>query len=245
MKVIKYAASVALAIVGFNLVTVPALAQESAYADLDACTTGEQRRLAVKGAAIGLFSGLGGALLTGNKEKAGKAALLGAAGGLAAGWATAYYTAVDTCTKQNPNWITASSLVRDPGKSLAQVKKEHNYKANQGVLVHLQDVSVPVSVRPGERLAIDTTYDVLTPTDAEAPVVFERKLFVTTDGTEVEIQIPNEARIERTVEAGRSVEKLSFPVSAEAPAGAVYRVIMSASAGGKSPVTMTKNVTVS
>lgn len=224
---------------------MPALAQESAYADLDACTTGEQRRLAVKGAAIGLFSGLGGALLTGNKDKAVKAGLIGAAGGLAAGWATAYYTAVDTCTKQNPNWITASTLVRDPTKSLAEVKKQHNYKVNQGVLVHLQDVSLPASIKPGEQLAIDTTYDLLTPTDAEAPVVFERKLFVTTEGSEVEIKMPNEARIERTVEAGRSVEKFSVPVSAQAPAGTIYRVIMSASAGGKAPVTMTKNVTVS
>jgi hypothetical protein len=245
MKIGDYKKGVVLAVIGLNMVIAPVMAQESAYADLDACTTGEQRRLAFKGAAIGLFSGLGGALLTGNKDKAAKAALVGLAGGAAAGWATAYYTAFETCKKMNPGWITESSLVRDPTKSLAQVKKAHHYKAGDGVMVQLQDVAAPASVMPGEAIKIDTTYDLLTPTDAEAAVVFERKLFVTTEGTETEVVIPTQSRIERTVEAGRSVEKLSLPTSANAPAGTVYRVVMSASAAGKPPVSMSKNITVS
>lgn len=235
---------IALLAIGLNFYAVTALAQESAYADLNACTSGEQMRLAGKGAVMGLLGGLGGAFATGNKDKAAKAALIGAAAGGAAGWATAYYTAIDTCKKMNPSWIPESNLVRDPSKSYKQVKQEHNYRPNDGVLVKVQDINLPTSVRPGDAIPVDTVFDLMTPNDAEASVVIDRKLFVKTDGQESQLSFPANGAATRTVEAGRSHEKLSVPVPGNAISGAVYRVEMSASAGGKPPVTLSKSVTV-
>jgi hypothetical protein len=234
----------AILAIGLNFFSISAMAQESAYADLDACTKGEQMRLAGKGAVIGLLGGLGGAFASGNKDKAAKAALIGAAAGGAAGWATAYYTAIDTCKKMNPSWIPESSLVRDTSKSYAQVKKEHNYKPNDGILVKVQDINMPTSVRPGEGIAVDTVFDVMTPNDAETSVVLNRKLFVNAGGKEEQLAFPANGNATRTVEAGRNHEKLTVPVPPGAVSGAVYRVEMSASAGGKPPVTLSKSVTV-
>lgn len=219
-------------------------AQESAYADLDACTKGEQIRLTAKGAFTGLLAGFGGAMLTGNKDKAAKSALIGAAGGGAIGFATAYYTAIDTCRKINPTWITESELVRDPNKSYAQVKKENNYQPRDGVVLKLHDVVMQSNVRPGERVPIDATYDVMTPYDAETKVEFRRKLFVTVDGKESEMLFPQGGSTNRTVEAGRSTEKLMLPISSEATRGSSYRVEISAGAAGGKPVTSSKTVTI-
>ena len=141
MKSTKIVGRIITAVVAAQLISMPALAQESAYVDLDACTRGEQEKLTVKGAAAGMFAGFAGAMLTGKKDKAGKAALLGLAGGAAAGFATAYYTAIDTCKKQNPQWVTEANLVRDPSKSLKQVKVEHGYQpARDGIKVALKDI---------------------------------------------------------------------------------------------------------
>lgn len=234
----------ALLAIGLNFFAAGAMAQESAYADLDACTSGEQMRLIGKGAVMGLLGGLGGAFATGNKDKAAKAALVGAAVGGAAGWATAYYSAIDTCKKMNPSWIPESSLVRDSSKSYKQVKQEHNYKPNDGILVKVQDINMPTSVRPGQAIAVDTVFDVMTPNDAEASVIIDRKLFVQTGGKEEQMVFPVGGSATRTVEAGRNHEKLTVPVPSSASSGAVYRVEMSASAGGKPPVTLSKSVTV-
>ncbi|WP_313705966.1 hypothetical protein [Massilia sp.] len=224
--------------------SVGALAQESAYADLDACTKDEQIRLTAKGAAIGLVTGLGGALFSGKKDKALKAAAIGAAAGGVAGFATAYYTAIDNCNKKNPQWITESSLVRDPSKSYQQVKKEHGYQAREGIKVHLNDVKVPASVQPGERFAIDTIFDVMTPTDAETEVVFQRKLFVTTDGKEAEMPFPSASSATRVVEAGRSKETIQLPTPPDAAKGTTYRIEISAAAGGKPPTMLSRSVNV-
>lgn len=237
----RHAAIVALAFCGG---AGQAFAQESAYADLDACTRNEQVKLTAKGALTGALAGFGGAYLTGNKDKAKKAALAGLAGGGAIGFATAYYTAIDTCKKLNPTWVTESNLVRDPSKSYADVKKEHHYAAKQGIVLHLRDIAMQDQAKPGDKVAIDTIYDVLTPDGAETPVVFSRKLFVVADGTEKLVTFPMAATSTRTVEAGRSKESMVLPISAEMPAGTVYRVELSASAGGKAPVVMSKNVTV-
>lgn len=222
----------------------PAFAQESAYADLDACTRSEQIKSTAKGAAVGLFAGFATALLTGKNEDAKKAALIGAAGGAAIGFATAYYNAIDTCKKKNPNWITEANLVRDPSKSLKQVKDEHRYLPRNGVMVALQGIDASTQVRPGEPIALDTVYDLMTPDDAEASVVFERKLFVLTDGDETEVPFPQTGRFERTVQAGRSRESMVLPTPPDATPGTVYRVLMSAAAGGKAPVVLSKNITV-
>lgn len=245
MKSVKIVRRVLVAAIAVQVMSVPARAQESAYADLDACTQGEQAKLTVKGAAAGMFAGFAGAMLTGKKEKAGKAALLGMAGGAAAGFATAYYTAIDTCKKQNPQWITEANLVRDPSKSLKQVKAEHGYQpARDGVKVALKEIDSASTIKVGEPLSLNTYYDVMTPDDAEALVVFERKLFVTVDGQEAEVPFPQTGHFERKVEAGRSREPLVLQTLAEAKPGTVYRVTMSAAAGGKAPVTVSKSVTV-
>jgi len=235
---------VALLAIGLNFYAASAMAQESAYADLNACTKGEQMRLVGKGAVIGLLGGLGGAFATGKKDKAAKAALVGAAVGGAAGLATAYYTAIDTCKKMNPSWIPESRLVRDPSKSYKQVKQEHHYQARDGVLVKVQDIGMPTSVRPGEAVPIDAVLDIMTPDDAETSVVLERKLFVKTDGQETQVPFPAANNATRTVEAGRNHETLSMATSPDAAPGTVYRVEMTASAGGKPPVTLSKSVTV-
>jgi len=221
-----------------------ALAQESAYASLDACTKDEQIRLTAKGAALGMVTGLGGALFSGKKDKALKAGVIGAVAGGAAGFATAYYTAIDNCNKKNPQWITESSLVRDPSRNYKQVKKEHGYQANEGVKVHLNDVVVPASVQPGERFAIDTVFDLMTPTDAEAEVQFQRKLFVTTDGQEKEMPFPSASSATRVVEAGRSKETIQLPTPPDAIKGTTYRIEISAAAGGKPPAMLSRSVSV-
>lgn len=222
-----------------------ALAQESAYADLDACTKDEQIRLTAKGAAIGLVTGLGGALFSGKKDKTAlKAAAIGAAAGGVAGFATAYYTAIDNCNKKNPQWITESSLVRDPSKNYQQVKKEHGYQAREGVKVYLKEMLVPATVQPGERFAIDTIFDVMTPTDAETEVVFQRKLFVTADGKETEMPFPSASSATRVVEAGRSKETIQLPTPPDATKGTTYRIEISAAAGGKAPTMLSRSVSV-
>lgn len=220
------------------------VAQESAYTDLDACTKNEQLKLMAKGAIAGALAGFGGALFSGNRDKAGKAALIGAVGGGAIGFATAYYTAIDTCKKLNPSWVTESSLIRDPSKSYAQVTKENRYFANDGITLRLRDIQMPSETKPGDNVAIDTTYDVMTPDGAETPVVFSRKLYVVADGAEKLVPFPLAALATRTVEAGRNKESMTLPISAETKAGTVYRVELSAAAGDKSPVTMSKSVTV-
>lgn len=245
MKSTKIVGRIITAVVAAQLISMPALAQESAYVDLDACTRGEQEKLTVKGAAAGMFAGFAGAMLTGKKDKAGKAALLGLAGGAAAGFATAYYTAIDTCKKQNPQWVTEANLVRDPSKSLKQVKVEHGYQpARDGIKVALKDIESPSTIKVGEPLSLNTSYDVMTPDDAEALVVFDRKLFVTVEGQETEVPFPQTGHFERKVEAGRSHEPLVLQTPAEAKPGTVYRVMMSAAAGGKAPVTVSKSITV-
>lgn len=245
MNSTKIQRRIVIALLATQIISVPVLAQESAYADLDACTRGEQAKLTVKGAAAGMFAGFAGAMLTGNKENAKKAALLGLAGGAAAGFATAYYTAIDTCKKQNPQWVVEANLVRDPSKSLKQVKGEHGYQPKRdGIKVALKDIDSPSTIKVGEPLSLNTYYDVMTPDDAETLVVFERKLFVTVDGQETEVPFPQTGHFERKVEAGRSREPLVLQTLAEAKPGTVYRVMMSAAAGGKAPVTVSKSVTV-
>lgn len=245
MKSTKIVARTVVAVIAAQIISVPVLAQESAYADLDACTKGEQVKTTVKGAAVGMFAGLAGSMLAGKKEKAEKAALLGLVGGAAAGFATAYYTAIDTCKKQNPQWVTEASIVRDPSKSLEQVKVEHGYKPKRdGIKVALKDIDSASTIKVGEPLSLNTYYDVMTPDDAEALVVFERKLFVTVDGQETEVPFPQTGHFERKVEAGRSREPLVLQTLAEAKPGTVYRVMMSAAAGGKAPVTVSKSITV-
>lgn len=244
MRVTTHQARAVLFAVMTCVVSAGALAQESAYAELDACAKDEQIRLTAKGAALGMMTGLGGAMFAGKKDQALKAAAIGAVAGGTAGFATAYYTGIDNCKKKNPQWVTESNLVRDPSKSYQQVKKEHGYKSGDGVKLYLKDVAAPASVQPGERFAIDTVFDVLTPTDAETEVVFQRKLFVTTDGKESELIFPLASSATRIVEAGRSKETIQVPTPSNAAKGSSYRVEISAAAGGKPPAMLSRTINV-
>jgi hypothetical protein len=227
-----------------QLFTVNAVAQESAYADLDACTRSEQIKLTAKGALAGALAGFSGAFLTGNREKAGKAALAGALGGGAIGLATAFYTAIETCKKLNPGWITESTLVRDTGRTYAQVKKEHQYVPKQGVVLRMHDMTMSGETRPGSEVAIGTYYDVMTPDGAETPVVLSRKLYVIADGNEKAVPFPMAELATRTVEAGRNKESLNLPIPADAKPGTEYRVELSAAAGDQAATSLSRTVKV-
>jgi len=219
-------------------------AQESAYADLDACTKGEQIKLTAKGALTGALAGFGAAFLSGKKDDAAKAAVLGAAVGGAAGFATAYYNAIGTCYKANPSWKPESNIGRDQNKSYTQVNKENNYKPKEGIKVLTKQMEMATTVKPGTNLDINSTFDVMTPDGAETVVVIERKLFVIEDGKESPLNFPGTASESRTLEAGRNKDSVKLPIPAEAKAGSVYRVEFSAAASGKAPAIISKTVTV-
>lgn len=222
-----------------------ASAEESAYADLNACTKGEQIKLTAKGVAVGALTGFGAAFLSGKKDDALKATAIGAAVGGVAGFATAYYTAIDTCLKLNPSWVPESNIVRDPSKSYAQINKDNNYnKRKDGIKVLAKKLDMASSVKAGSNLDINSTFDVMTPDGAETAVVIERKLFAVVDGKETALPFPGKSSEERTVAAGRSNDSVKLPISSDAKAGTVYRVEFSVAADGKAPAVISKTVTV-
>lgn len=222
-------------------------AQESANAELDACVTDQQVRMAAKGALIGIAGGLGTNMFSNKKDKkdkALKAAVIGGVVGAAGGFATAYYTAFAKCTSKHPEWIVESNLVRDNNKSYKQVNQENRYNARDGIVVLLKKIDAPQSVQPGQRFPIDSTFDLMTPNGAETEVQFQRKLFVIADGQEAEMQFPLASTATRVVEAGRSHEVIHVPTPSDAPKGTMYRVEISALAGDKPAVVQSTTVTV-
>ena len=56
-------------------------------------------------------------------------------GGIA-GFATAYYTAVDTCFKKNPAWLPESDIQHT--KDYDKVKREIRYKPSQGIVTRTE-----------------------------------------------------------------------------------------------------------
>ena len=220
-------------------------AQESAYADLDACTKGEQIKLTAKGAITGALVGLGAAFLSGKKDDAAKSAVLGAAVGGAAGFATAYYNAIGTCYKLNPTWIPESNIVRDPNKSYMQVKKENNYKPKEeGIKVLAKKMDMATSVTAGAKLDINSTFDVMTPDGAETAIVVERKLFAVEADKETAVFFPGRPSDQRTMEPGRNNDIVKLQIPMDAKVGSVYRVEFSVAAEGKVPTVISKTVTV-
>lgn len=233
---------VAVLLLSFSTV---AFSQESAYADLDSCTKNEQLKNTMKGAAAGALTGFGAALLGGKKDKAGQAALIGAVAGGAVGFATAYYSAVDTCYKKNPSWIPESKLVRDPNKSYKDVVKEYNYKTKDGIKVQLKSVDVASTVKAGSSLPISVTVDVMTPDGAETPVVIEHKLFVIENGKENPLPFPNATVGKaRVMEAGRTNSVEQLPIPADSTVGTMYRLDVSVAAAGKTSDLVSRSFTV-
>jgi hypothetical protein len=225
-----------------------AFAQESAYADLNACTKNEQIKSTAKGAAIGALSGLGAAFLSGKKDNAGKAAFAGALVGGGVGFATAYYSAIDTCYKLNPSWMPESKLVRDPSKTYQQVNKENHYQPKEGVKVLVKQFDVAPTVKPGAKLPLNGTFDLMTPNGAETAVMIDRKLFVVEDGKETALPFPSGDKAQNgqstVVEAGRNVSNVQLPIGEDAKPGTVYRVDFSVAAAGKTPDVVSRSFTV-
>jgi gas vesicle protein len=239
LKCLRRAAT-ALAFVS-TLTPLQVAAQQSAYADLNECTKQEQIKLTAQGAALGALAGL----FTAKKdEDRGRNALAGAAVGGAAGFLTAYFTAVNTCFKLNPSWIPENQLVRDPGRSYDQVKSENRYTPNQGVRVAFKSLTAPRTARSGESLNIASVYDVMSPDGAEASIAVDRKLYNIVRGQATELSFPGKTNEQRTVEVGRvsEVVKLQLPNGIEA--GTVFKVLVSVSVVGQPPAVMVTTITV-
>ena len=221
-----------------------ALAQESAYKDLNDCTKSEQIKATMTGALSGALAGFGAAFLSGKSDKAGQAAALGGVAGGAIGFATAYYNAIGTCQKLNPSWIPESSLARDPAKSYAQVNAENRYRASDGIRMVIKSIDMPESARPGEQVDVNTTFDVMTPDGAETAVVLDRQLFAIVNGKETPVPFPARPIEERTVAAGRSIDSVRLPITSDAVAGTVYRVQFSVAPRSGAPNVMSKMIKV-
>ncbi len=220
-----------------------ASAQESVIEAQNACVRDEQVSSTVKGAGVGLITGLGAGLLSGKKDNAVKGAAIGAVVGGAAGFAMAYYTAIETCNKKNPSWIPESKLART--KDYEQVKKETKYKPSEGIKAQVRKIEMAASAKPGASVDINSTFIVLTPDGAETAVVLERKLFeVNEKGEVIPMPFPAKTSEERTVEPGEHQDNVKLPISADMKTGTTLRVEFSVTAGNKPASSESKTITV-
>ncbi|WOD18953.1 hypothetical protein [Paraburkholderia kirstenboschensis] len=243
----KMRAAVCVTVAGSVLFAVSGVnAQESANDDLNSCVRKEQIITTAKGAGIGALAGLGAMLVAHKKEDAGKAALVGAVAGGIAGYATAYYTAVDVCFKKNPSWIPESKLQRT--KDYDKVKKEIHYRAAQGTVTKVESVEVSDSVAPGRQAEVTSTFIVMTPKGDDAPVTIERKLFAVADvdGKETEVPFPADKNNGQqiTLEPGEQKDTVHIPISNDAKPGNKYRVQISVASGGNTPSVSSKDFSV-
>lgn len=227
---------------GLMYLSCSASAQESAYEDLNACVSGEQKMLTLKGAGAGALAGLTAGLFTKKKEDALIGAAVGAAAGGIAGFATAYYTAIDTCRKKNPNWIPESTIERT--KSFKQVKAEMKYKPTEGIRTKVRKVEMPATASAGSTVDVTSTFVVMTPDGAETPVVVERKLFVINDGKETALAFPQKNPDERTVEAGENKDVTRLTIAPETKPGTAYRVEFGVASGTSQPSTVSSTISV-
>lgn len=242
IKSIRQSSTVAL-IALMCLTSAATRAQESANAELDQCAKDEQIALTAKGAGIGAIAGLGSALFSGgNKEDALKKATAGAVVGGAAGFATAYFTAIATCYKKNPSWIPESNIERT--KDYARVKKETKYQPKEGIKAAATRLDMPASAKAGTTLNLASTFYVLTPNGAEAPVTLERKLFAIVEGQETALTYTGKGSEERTIEPGEHKDTGHVPIPANAKTGTQYRYEFSVIAGGQPASVVKKTVSV-
>jgi hypothetical protein len=219
-------------------------AQESANDDLNSCVKKEQIVTTAKGAGLGALAGLGAMLVAHKKEDAGKAALIGAVAGGVAGFATAYFTAVDTCFKKNPSWIPESKLQRT--KDYDKVKREIHYRASQGTVTKVESVRVADTVAAGSQAEITSTFIVMTPKGDDAPVTIERKLFsVSDDSKESPVPFPGHTDSQQiTLEPGEQQDVVHLPISGDQKPGSKYHVQVSVASGGHAPATSDAYFTV-
>ncbi|CAN0621682.1 conserved membrane protein of unknown function [Burkholderia multivorans] len=220
-----------------------AYAQESANDDLNSCVRKEQIVTTAKGAGIGALTGLAAMLVSNKKDDAVKGALIGAAVGGAAGFATAYYTAIGTCYQKNPSWIPESEIQRT--KSYDKVKKSIRYKPSQGIITRAGTVDVTGPVKAEGQAVVNSTFILMTPDGAEAPVTIERKLYIVgDDGKETLVQFPGHASEQRTFEPGEQRDTVRIPIPHDAKAGNAYRIEFSVAADGKPASVASQKFTV-
>ena len=210
-------------------------AQESVNAALDSCVNKERVKSTLKGALAGAVLGFAKAKVEDNagKDSTGKSMLTGAAIGGAAGFVTAHFQAVGKCYGKNPAWVPESKVERSADYD--SLRKQWNYKAEDGIVAKTMQVSLPASVKPGSKLDLASNFGVLTPDGAEADVVIERRLFAVLDGKEFEVHVGAKAHEQRKLEVGSVVDRFQLPIPTEMPAGTAFRYVFSVNAAGQPP----------
>ena len=226
---IRGATGVAI-VCGLLFVASGVQAQESADAALNSCVKKEQVLSTAKGVGLGAIAGIGAMFAVHKTQDAGKAALIGAVAGGIAGFATAYYTAVDTCFKKNPAWIPESKLERT--KDFDSVKHQIGYRADQGPLTKVRSVRVSAPVTPGGQAEVTSDFIVMNPHGDDAPITIQRKLFVDTDGKETELAFPGGGSQQITVEPGEQRNVVHIPIPQDAKPGSDYRIEVGVSTEG-------------
>lgn len=226
---------------------LPAQAQQSANAELDACIQGEQRSKARKGAVLGFLGGLVGGVSSSHQGSGGGGGVgvqigLGTAGGGALGLTVAYYTAVETCLREHPQWIPASRLVRDAdyGNTVAR----HAYDPAQGPRAQALGIEGPSEVAPGSELALQGRLLLLTPQGEEARVEIERRFFVRADGEEKELRYLGHTQELRVLSPGEHLDGARLPIPKELPAGVEFRYQLVVRLAGQEPSAAVHTVTL-
>ncbi|WP_157187678.1 glycine zipper family protein [Paraburkholderia dioscoreae] len=227
---------------GLLFVGFSANAQESANDDLNSCVKHEQIVSTAKGVGIGALTGLTAMLVSHKKDDAVKGALIGAAVGGVAGFATAYYTAVNTCFKKNPAWLPESDIQRT--KDYDNVKRAIKYKPAQGIITRAESVEVGGTVKADGQANVSSSFILMTPDGAEAPVTIERKLYSVSDDKETEVPFPGRTSEQHTFEPGEQKDTVHIPIPHDAKAGSVYRVQFSVAAADRPPSVASQTFTV-
>lgn len=229
---------------GTLILSTGAYAQESANDDLNSCVRKEQVLATAKGAGIGALTGFAAMLVSNKKDDAVKGAVIGAAVGGIAGFAKAYYTAIDTCFKKNPSWVPESNIQHT--RSFDKVKKDLKYKASQGVVAKAGTVTVDEPVKADGQAVVNSSFALMTPDGAERQVSIERKLYVIgDDGKETLVPFPGRTTEERTFEAGEQTDTVHIPIPHDAKGGSAYRVEFSVAADNKPASVASQKFTVS
>ncbi|WLE62628.1 glycine zipper family protein [Burkholderia plantarii] len=227
---------------GLLLSSSGALAQESANGDLNSCVKKEQVLTTVKGVGIGALAGVSAMFIAHKSQDAGKAALIGAVAGGIAGFATAYYTAVDTCFKKNPSWLPESDIQRT--RDYDNVRNAIHYKKSQGVVTRVESVDVAGPVKPDSQAEVNSTFILMTPDGAEAPVTIERKLYVVDKDKQTELPFPGRNAEQRTFEPGEQKDVVHIPIPHDAKPGSVYRVEFRVTANNLPPASASNQFTI-
>ena len=119
--------------------------------------------------------------------------------------------------QKNPAWIPESKLNRT--KDYDKIKKEIHYNAKQGPLARMQSIRVPGPVTANSQAEVTSTFIVMTPNGADAPVTIDRKLFVIADGKETEVAFPGHSFQQLTLEPGKQQDVSHIPDSSRRQAG--------------------------